>query len=514
MATEVIMPQLGESVVEGTVTKWLKSESEQIDEFEPLVEINTDKVDTEVPSPATGTVLKRFVEEGETVKAGTLLAVIGEPGEEIPEAPSGEAARAAPATDGKDGGRPAAEQTQPSAPPQPAAEERTQPSRAAERPKRSATELGFISPVVARIAAEHQVDLMQVEGTGSGGRITKKDVLAHVEQRGEAAPQPAEALLPDTDEKPGAEEAPAAKPQPWDEPASGELFRPTEEVFGKPQATRPTPTAPAAEPAAKRAEPAAMPGTPEARGTTRERPQAAQERPQASELQKLDPVRSRIAEHMVRSKHTSPHVTTVMEADLGRVIAHRNAHKASFERDGANLTFTAYFVAASVEALKEVPIVNSSWTEEGVLLHQQVNIGVAVSLGERGLIVPVVKNAEQLSLLAIARAVNDLSARARQRQLQPEEVQGGTFTITNHGVSGSLLATPIINQPQCAILGVGLLQKRPVVVETRGPTGEVGDTIAVRPMAYLTLTFDHRIIDGAIGDHFLATVVDRLQSWD
>lgn len=495
MATEVIMPQLGESVVEGTVTKWLKSESEQIDEFEPLVEINTDKVDTEVPSPASGTVLKRFVEEGQTVKAGTLLAVIGEPGEEIPEAPAGEGARAAAATDGKDGGQPSAERTQPSSPPQPPAAERTQPSRPAEaeQPKRSAADLGFISPVVARVAAEHEVDLTRVHGTGSGGRITKKDVLAYVEQRGEAAPE--------------AGAKPAAPAAPWDEPASGELFRPTEEVFG----------------------------TPAARGTAQERPQAAEKRPQADkpqatrpspaapaaeptampgELQKLDPVRSRIAEHMVRSKHTSPHVTTVMEADLGRVIAHRNTHKASFERDGANLTFTAYFVAASVEALKQVPIVNSSWTEEGVLLHQQVNIGVAVSLGERGLIVPVVKNADQLSLLAIARSVNDLATRARQRQLQPDEVQGGTFTITNHGVSGSLIATPIINQPQCAILGVGVLQKRPVVVETRGPTGEVSDTIAVRPMAYLTLTFDHRIIDGAIGDHFLATVVDRLQSWD
>lgn len=472
MATEVIMPQLGESVVEGTVTKWLKSESETIDEFEPLVEINTDKVDTEVPSPATGTVLKLFVAEGETVKAGTLLAVIGEPGEEVPAGPqtseNGELARQ-PESDGDGAGPKSA----------PAAEAEVEPAegaareRSAARAERSSADLGFISPVVARIAAERGIDLTRVKGTGHGGRITKKDVLAHAQTSA----------------------APAA---PWDEPASGELFRPSEEVFGTPEG-RGTKKAAPSKPAPEEKPAVPKPATPS---------------PAAGELIKLDAVRSRIAEHMLRSKHTSPHVTTVMEADLGRVIAHRNAHKASFERDGVNLTFTAYFVVAAVEALKEMPIVNSSWTDDGVLLHKAVNVGVAVSLGERGLIVPVIKGADQLSLLAIARTVNDLSTRARDRQLQPDEVQDGTFTITNHGVSGSLMATPIINQPQCAILGVGVLQKRAVVVESRGLTGEVSDTIAVRPMAYLTLTFDHRIIDGAIGDQFLATVVQALQSWD
>ena len=216
---------------------------------------------------------------------------------------------------------------------------------------------------------------------------------------------------------------------------------------------------------------------------------------------------------MVRSRHTSPHVTTVMEADLGRVLAHRSANRAAFEQDGVKLTLSPYFVVAAVEALKQVPIVNSSWSDQGIVLHQQVNVGVAVSLGERGLIVPVVKNAHQLSLLALARSVNDLSERARNRKLDPDEVQGGTFTITNHGVSGSLLAMPIINQPQCAILGIGKLQKRVVVIENRGPAGEPSDSLAVRPMVYMTLTFDHRIIDGAIADHFLAVVVDRLQAW-
>jgi 2-oxoglutarate dehydrogenase E2 component (dihydrolipoamide succinyltransferase) len=429
MATEVIMPQLGESVVEGTVTKWLKKEADEINEFEPLVEINTDKVDTEVPSPATGTLLKLFVTEGETVKAGTLLAVIGEPGEAVPEADreNGES-KAAPAD------------PQPTAAP----EEVTRVS-AASRPK----EVGFISPVVARIVAENDVDLSLVSGSGRGGRITKKDVLAFVEQQQSAAP--------------------------WDEPASGELFRPTEEVFGE----------------AKQTKAETVDG-----------------------IQELDAVRIQIAEHMVRSKHTSPHVTTLMEVDLGRVIAHREQHKQAFKQDGVNLTFTAYFLAASVAALKQVPIVNSSWTDDGVQLHGQTNIGVAVSLGEKGLIVPVIKNADQLSLQAIARSVNDLAERARSRKLQPDDVHGGTFTITNHGVSGSLMATPIINQPQCAILGVGALQKRAMVVDGFGPTGEPNDTIAIRPMVYLTLTFDHRIIDGAIADNFLAQIVERLQAWD
>ncbi|MFQ5922068.1 MAG: dihydrolipoamide acetyltransferase family protein [Anaerolineales bacterium] len=431
MTTEVIMPQLGESVVEGTVTKWLRHQDDRIEEFEPLVEINTDKVDAEVPSPATGTILKLFVDEGETVKAGTLLAVIGEPGEEVPDAPSAH--------------------RHPDAPPADRLDEEVQAADAGASapaaPKVRGEALGFISPVVSRIAAEHNVDLSQVSGTGSGGRITKKDVLAYV-KGGQAA-------------------------APWEEPASGELFRPTEEIFGEKEPAR------------------AAAGT----------------------IQPLDAVRTQIAEHMVRSKRTSAHVTTLMEADLGRVIAHRKAHKESFQREGANLTLTAYFVAASVEALKEVPIVNSSWSEGGIVLHKAANVGVAVSLGEAGLIVPVVKDAEHLSLAAIAKTVNDLAERARGHKLVPDEVQGGTFTITNHGVSGSLLATPIINQPQCAILGVGALQKRPVVIEGMSPSGEPEDSLAIRPMIYLTLTFDHRIIDGAIADHFLRIVVQRLQSW-
>lgn len=435
MATKVIMPQLGESVVEGTVTRWLKQPGDDVEEFEPLVEINTDKVDTEVPSPASGVVLKVYVGEGETVEAGRLLAMIGLAGEEAPEAGEGATQKVMAAAS-------------------PAA--KVKPPQAAPTRSGRAKELGFISPVVARMASEHQLDLSQIEGTGRDGRITKKDVLAYIEGGGAAAPIAA----------------------PWEEPASGELFRPSEEIFGPASGWR---------------------------GETG--------KSTPGDIEPLGPVRKAIAEHMLRSKHTSPHVTTLMEADLSRVVAHRNAHKAEFERDGVRLTFSAYFALATVQALKAIPVVNASLTGEGIQYHGQVNLGMAVSLGEDGLIVPVIKIADQLSLRGLAAALEDLAGRARARQLQPEEVQGGTFTITNHGVSGSLFATPIINQPQSGILGVGAIQKRVVVVESQTPAGDRADGMAIRPMVYLTLTFDHRIMDGAIGDAFLGQVVKTLEAW-
>jgi len=426
MGTEVVMPQLGESVIEGTVTKWLKGEGEAIEEFEALLEINTDKVDTEIPSPASGDLLKVYVTEGETVRAGTLLAFIGEKGEAIPE--------------GTDVKLPIAE-----AAPTVAIETQTTSPKTEGR----SSDLGFISPVVARIAADRNVDLSRVQGTGQGGRITKKDVMAYLKQ---------EDTL-----------------QPWEQPASGELFRPSEEVFG----------------VEEKSSEAGKPGM----------------------VIPHDAVRKSIADHMVRSVHTSPHVTTVMEVDLSRVVAHRLRNKEIFARDGVNLTYSAYFLATSVVALKHVPIVNASWSDEGVILHQEVNVGMAVSLGEKGLIVPVIRDADQLSLLAIAREINDKASRAREGKLNPDEVHGGTFTITNHGVSNSLFATPIINQPEAAILGVGAIQKRVVVIEARTSTGEVEDAFAIRPMVYLSLTFDHRIMDGAIGDAFLGKVVSTLSDW-
>ncbi len=448
MPTQVIMPQLGESVVEGTVARWLKKEGEAIDEFESLLEVDSDKVSSEIPSPAAGTLLKILVPEGETVKAGTIIAWIGQPGE------------IAPAGGGVvDLHKPA-----------PAAAVQAAPAAQAVLQAGRDRDLGFISPVVAKLAREKNVDLAQVQGTGEAGRITKKDVLNFLEG--------------------GSKPAAAAEPAAWETPGEGDLFRPTELVFaqGKPPAAAPAAPLPQPSLPAKPAVPAspapALPG---------------------DRLIPHSSMRKSIAEHMVHSKHTAPHVTTVMEADLKRVAAHREANKAAFARDGINLTYTAYFAAATVAALRAYPIVNSSWSDEGVVVHGAINLGIAVSLGDEGLIVPVIRAADGLSLLGTARAINDLAERARSRRLTPDEVRGGTFTITNHGVGRSLFATPVINQPQCAILGVGTIQKRPVVVE--------GDAIAVRPMVYLSLTFDHRILDGASGDGFLAKIVDTLENW-
>ncbi len=425
MATKVLMPSLGESVVEGTLTKWLKNPGDTVAQHEPLVEVNTDKVDTEVPSPAAGVLLEIVVPAGTVVHAGETLALIGAPGESA--APAAPAPEQAPA------------HSESAAPPAvPAAA----PAAAAATAGRS-RDLGFISPVVAKMAAEHHLDLFQVKGTGQGGRITKKDIENYL------AATPAPAAPPAAPASPASAPPPAAPPRP-------------------------------------------------APGSSSE-----------GELLPLSTVRRSIAEHMVMSKHTSPHVTTIMEADLSAVIAHRSANKAAFAKDGVNLTFTAYFVAAAAAALKAYPLVNSSWEENGIRLHRAINIGMATSLGDAGLIVPVIKNAADLSLLGLARSVNDLAARARARQLKPDEVQGGTFAITNHGISGSLFATPIINQPQCGILGVGLLQKRVVVVTDANGS----DSIAIRPMIYIGLTFDHRILDGALADHFLAKVVNTLNDW-
>jgi len=428
------MPQLGESVVEGAIAKWLKSEGDSVKEFEPIMEVTTDKVDTEVTATAAGVLLKILIPAGTTVTAGTLLGWIGQPTDSIP-ADSAVLPTHAPISADSAALSTHAPTIEPPNHPT------TQPPK----------DLGFISPVVAKLASEHSIDLIMVKGTGAGGRITKKDVLAFIERR-KAAPE--EALAP------------------WERPGDGDLFRPTELQMGPPPVVPPV-----------------VDGG---------------DRGGADSVMPLSNMRRSIAEHMVRSKHTSAHVTTVFEVDMSKVMAHREANKAQFARDGVNLTFTAYFVSATAVALKAHPLVNSTFAGDSIVLKREVNVGVAVSLGEEGLIVPVVKNADEKSLLGLARAVNDLASRARAKQLKPDEVQGGTFTITNHGVSGSLFATPIINQPQCGILGVGAIQKRVVVVN---------DAIAIRPMCYITLTFDHRILDGALADYFVAKVKEVLEGW-
>jgi 2-oxoglutarate dehydrogenase E2 component (dihydrolipoamide succinyltransferase) len=438
MGTQVIMPQLGESVVEGKISRWLKQVGDPVALYEPILEVETDKVTTEVTAAGEGTLLKLYFNEGDVVKAGTPIAFIGA---------VGEAAEA--------GGVQAAATAQ----------------VAATAARRGNGAGARISPVVARIAAEHHIDVAQISGTGEGGRVTKKDILAYVERL--KSPRPVE-------EGAQSAEARAEKLEPWEQPGLGELFRPSEEVFTKPT-------------------PAAVPGPIGA-------PIPAAD--VAGEVLPLTSIRRAIAEHMVASKRTSPHVTTVFEVDLSKVVAHRAANKAAFERDGVNLTFTPYFAAATIAALKQHPLVNSSWSEGGIVLHRTVNLGIAVSLGADGLIVPVIKNAESLNLLGLARAVNDLAERARRKQLKPAEVQGGTFTITNHGTSGSLFATPVINQPQCGILGVGLIQKRVVVVTQAGV-----DSIAIKPMVYVGLTFDHRILDGNSADNFVAAIKQSLENW-
>jgi len=411
MATKVLVPLLGEGVEEVTVIKWLKKEGDSVNELEPLLEVNTDKVDTEIPAPASGTVLKILAEEGVPAKVGTVLAFIGKPGEAV------------------EGGQLSVGSEKTTPEPQ-SVTVQNQPSTANAQQPTTNRDIGFISPVVAKIAAEHGVNLSQVQGTGLNGRITKNDVLNYVES--------GKKTMDDVQQ------------------------------------------------------------------TITHRPPSIVTPVTGDQLIKHTVIRKQIAEHMVMSKQISPHVLTVMEADMSRVAKHRSSNKEIFVRDGINLTFTAYFMMAIVAGLKAYPNVNSSWTDEGILVHKAVNLGMATSLGEEGLIVPVIKDADNLSLLAMARAVNDLANRARSKKLQPEEVKGGTFTLTNHGISGSLFAFPVINQPQCGILGIGAMQKRVVVIE---------DAIAIRPMIYLSFAFDHRILDGASADWFLMQVKDTLENW-
>ena len=432
MATKVIMPEMGEGVVEGTVSRWLKQVGDTVDQYEPLLEIETDKVTTEATAEEAGTLLEILIHEEETVDVGTVLAYIGEPGEKPQK--NGDSPTRQPQAKSEAEAKTEAEPKQ-----EPAAAT-SSPSSVRSQPQRYT---GRISPVVGRIAAEHDVDLNLVNGTGRDGRITKKDILAYVEQR-ETQPEP------------------EAKPEP--------------------------PTAPQATPQQPVTVSPRHPVTPSA---------------QPGEVVPLTNMRRAIAEHMVRSKQTSPHVTTVFEFDFTAVSQHRAAHKAQFARDGANLTFTAYIVAATVEALKQHPMVNSTWTDEGIELKRQINIGMAAAIDD-GLIVPVIKGADGMNLLGLARTINDLTERARKKQLQPAEVQGGTFSITNHGTSGSLFATPIINQPQCGILGVGKIEKRVKVIN---------DAIAIRPLAYVSFTFDHRILDGKTADDFVSSIKQVIENW-
>jgi 2-oxoglutarate dehydrogenase E2 component (dihydrolipoamide succinyltransferase) len=422
--TDVVMPQMGESIVEGTLTKWLKKPGERVERDEPLFEISTDKVDTEIPSPAAGTLAEVLVEEGKTVGINTVVARIDEAeGGAAAAVPQPAAAKEAPAAPPS----PQPPPTPPPAPPTPVvAPVAAEPSKPA----------GPLSPLVRKLARENNLDLNRITGTGAGGRITKQDVETYM------AGQPAPGAPPPV-------VAPAVPP--------------------------PLPPAP-------------LP--PSGQAKTR--------------IEPMSTMRLKIAEHMVMSKHTSPHVTTVHRVDMTKVARLRERNKATVQANyGFSLTYLPFIARAAVAALRQYPLVNASIDGNNIVYHNEINIGIAVAL-EGGLIVPVIRSADEKTVLGLQRAIVDLATRARSRQLKPDEVTGGTFSISNFGSFGSLFGTPVINQPQVAILGVGTVDKTPVVID---------DAIAIRHICHISLSFDHRLIDGALADQFMTRLKQVLEGW-
>ncbi|HWB82864.1 MAG TPA: 2-oxoglutarate dehydrogenase, E2 component, dihydrolipoamide succinyltransferase [Bryobacteraceae bacterium] len=438
--TDVVMPQMGESIVEGTLTKWLKKPGEKVERDEPLFEISTDKVDTEIPSPAAGTLREVLVEEGKTVGINTVVARIEDGGSAAAPAPAQPAA-AKPAAPPPQPAAAAPAPPPPQAPPPPApAPVAAAPAPRAEEAASAGEPAGPLSPLVRKMARENNIDLSRVRGTGAGGRVTKQDVEAYLAQ------QPAQAAAPATPA------AAAAMPAPSVETLS--------------------PLAPAGQ-AKTRIEP-------------------------------MSTMRIKIAEHMVLSKRTSPHVTTIHRVDMTKVAKTRERNKAEFQsRYGFSLTYLPFITRAAVVALRHFPLVNASIDGTNIVYHNEINIGIAVAL-ENGLIVPVIRGADEKNVLGLQRSIVDLASRARSRQLKPEEVLGGTFSITNFGSFGSMVGTPVINQPQVAIMGVGTVDKTPVVID---------DAIAIRSICHLSLSFDHRLIDGALADQFMTKVKQVLQDW-
>jgi 2-oxoglutarate dehydrogenase E2 component (dihydrolipoamide succinyltransferase) len=451
---------MGESIFEGTITKWLKKPGDKVERDEPLFEISTDKVDAEIPSPSAGVLKEIKIPEGQTVPIQTIVAVIdgagGAAASAPAPAPAATPAKAAPA---------------PSPAPTPAAAKPAAPAPAPGTPAAAApasTERIHSSPLVRRMAKEHGIDLTEIEGSGAGGRITKEDIESVIAAQSAPAAQ-----------------APAASP-----------------VAAAPRPSMPPPPPPAPAAAAAAAGPAVH-GSQYAPalqvGVPRERLYFGN-----YEVQPLSVMRQKIAEHMVASKHVSPHVYSVDEIDMTRVAAIRTKAKAEFEsRYETKLTFMPFFVKAAVAGLRAYPTLNASLDGTNIVLHKEINIGMAVAL-DWGLIVPVIKGADEKNLLGIQRTLNDLAERARTKKLKPEEVQEGTFSITNPGVFGGLFGLPVISQPNVGILGLGAIEKRPVVVD---------DAIAIRSMCYVTLSYDHRVVDGAIAHQFLHKVKDTLENW-
>src|ERR687898_836026 len=464
---QVKMPQLGETVVEGTILKWLKHEGDQVAQDEALFEISTDKVDTEVPSPAAGTLTEILVPEGQTVAVGTDLATIDSGNGAAAAQP--EAAKEEPAPSEADSGTASGTPVPESAPaetpqaePEAAVPAAQAPSQPKPSPQTPSTEPAaaqadqgprsqILSPLVRRLADEHQVDLGQIQGTGTGGRVTKNDILAFVASRGEAAPAAA----------PAATAAPATAPAP-----------------------APSVPAPAAAPAA---------------------PVRAPTAGQGEEVVPITHIRKRIAEHMLGSTQTTARAWTLVEVNVDHLVKMRERAKDAFrQKYGVNLTYLPFVVRATIDALLEFPYVNARLDGENIVLHRYVNMGIAVSY-DAGLIVPVIKGADGMNSVGIARAIADLAERARAHQLKPDEVQGATFTITNPGPYGSIASVPIISTPNTGILSFDAITKRPVVID---------DAIAVRSMVNISMSWDHRVIDGEVATRFLSRMKNNLESWD
>jgi pyruvate dehydrogenase E2 component (dihydrolipoamide acetyltransferase) len=430
MATNVVMPQMGESIAEGTIVRWIKKLGEPVDRDEPLFEISTDKVDAEIPSPAAGVLTDIKVKEGETVPVNSVVAIIGGASDGKADAPPATASAPAPAA-------PAANHDAAPAGAEPSRDESddddADAADDAEPESKDALRRQRSSPLVRRIAKEHNVDIKLIKGTGISGRVTKQDILGFI--------------------KSGAPAGTAAARTGWPgHPQPGPAYRPGENVAVVPMSV----------------------------------------------------MRKKIAEHMVLSAQTSPHVYSVYEVNFGRVAALREKRKADYEATGAKLTYTGFIAKVIVDALRLFPNVNASIDGDNIVYKKDINLGIAVAL-DQGLIVPVIRNADEKNLLGLSRAINDLAARARAKKLNPDEVQHGTFTLTNPGIFGALYGLPLINQPQVAILGVGSIEKRPVVLD---------DAIGIRPVCHLTLGHDHRLIDGADAGRFLTFVKERLENFD
>jgi pyruvate dehydrogenase E2 component (dihydrolipoamide acetyltransferase) len=459
MATEVTMPQMGESIAEGTIVRWIKKVGDTIDRDEPLFEISTDKVDAEIPSPAAGVLTEIKVQEGETVPVNSVVAMIGEAGAAAvappaatPRAPEPEpeqrAVPAAPPTRSQGSTVVAisdAAQKRPTAPARP-----TNVRQVAETQQDDNRRVRS-SPLVRRIAREHNVDVSTIAGSGLGGRVTKNDILGHVRNQ---------------------ESGIRMQPGPATEAAS---LQPSPDLHPDSRILIPSPAAPPRWPIA-----------------------------QGDRVEALSVMRKKIADHMVLSRRTSAHVHSVFHVNFSTIERIRQQKKAEYEQRGTKLTYMAFITQAVIAALRRFPVVNASLDGDNIVYKSDINIGVAVAL-ESGLIVPVIKHADEKNLLGLSRSIADLADRARSKQLKPDEVQGGTFTITNPGQFGSQFGLPIINQPQVAILGIGTIEKRPVVID---------DAIAIRTMAYLTLGYDHRLIDGATGDQFMAEIKQQIEHFD